>query len=392
MLTADLAMSWQRGGRAGPRLIDTGDAAYRRVAADLARIVGEHRGRRRGELEAALDDYVGIGTDYKILRGLIKLLVDECRFETDAGVDPADVRRAVFLQARSRHPLAAAARAEVLAAAAEELGCAPAEVDERLYADLPANQRLVEHREPGDGELLDRYNLAQAQALLYRCVEMRLRVEPQEPARCRQLFQDIKAFRLIHTIRGRPEAGYEVRLSGPVSMFHRSQKYGIQMAVFLPALLLHGGWRMRAEIDLKEGRRAYYELDSGQEQLRSHYLSDRPPENPVAAKLLAGWDDPEWQARESREVIDLGEGAFVPDLTFERQGEKIYFEALGFWTPRSLGERLAEFARAGFTDFLLAASEEFRCSREAPRDLPPQVIVYKKSLAARELRGKLAHG
>jgi hypothetical protein len=29
-------------------------------------------------LQQALDEYIGVGTDYKILRGLIKLLLDRC--------------------------------------------------------------------------------------------------------------------------------------------------------------------------------------------------------------------------------------------------------------------------------------------------------------------------
>ncbi|HEY8461997.1 MAG TPA: DUF790 family protein, partial [Blastocatellia bacterium] len=91
-----------------------------------------------------------------------------------------------------------------------------------------------------------------------------------------------------------------------------------------------------------------------------------------------------------QEVMDLGESAFVPDIVFSREGgEPIYFEMLGYWTPRSLNERLKEFDRAGFENYAIAASEEMRCSRDAPSQLPPNVIVYKKSLNARELRARL---
>ena len=71
MLTADLAQSWQRGGRTGPRYIETEDADYLRDAAELIKLFIEHEGRARQELDAALEAYVGLGTDYKILRGLI---------------------------------------------------------------------------------------------------------------------------------------------------------------------------------------------------------------------------------------------------------------------------------------------------------------------------------
>ncbi|MBO0799022.1 MAG: DUF790 family protein, partial [Blastocatellia bacterium] len=65
-------------------------------------------------------------------------------------------------------------------------------------------------------------------------------------------------------------------------------------------------------------------------------------------------------------------------------------ELLGYWTPRSLKERLKEFAQAGFENYAIAASEEMRCSRDAPAQLPPNVIIYKNSLNARELQAKLS--
>ena len=395
MLTADLAMSYRRGNRISPRYLQSDDPRHLQTAADLALIVEQHRGRRRAELERALDEYIGVGTDYKILRGLIKLLTDRCEFETAGAKDPAEIRRALFTKAASHHPVVAddQLRQRLIAEAAAELECSPEEVMAGLYADLSGNQRLVAFEEMNAEDLLDRYNLAQAQALLYRCSEMRLRIEPQEQGVTRRLFAEIKAFRLIHAIRGNPASGYDAQLSGPVSIFHRSQRYGVQMAVFLPALLLYPGWRMRAEIGTKTGA-AFFELDSKQKHLRSHYVADDlRPQNPQIAKLLEDFGklDGEWSAQPSQEVIDLGETAFVPDLVFTRDvDESIYLELLGYWTPRSLNERLKEFERAGFGNYAIAASEEMRCSRDAPSQLPPNVIVYKKSLNARELQSRLA--
>lgn len=387
-------MSWRRGARIFPRYLQTDDPRHLQTAADLALIVEQHAGRRRAELEQALDEYIGVGTDYKILRGLIKLLTDRCEFSTTTEKDPAEIRRALFNKASAHHPvLTESAREQIIAEAAVELECSPDDVMTGLYADLADNQKLIAFEKMSAEELLDRYNLAQAQALLYRCSEMRLWIEPQSPSVTRRLFAEIKAFRLIHAITGDAERGYEVRLSGPVSIFHRSQKYGVQMAVFLPALLLYPGWRMRAEIGTKTGE-AFFDLDSEQDGLRSHYVAeDVQTQNPQLAKLLEDFNklEGEWSAQPNQEVIDLGEIAFVPDLVFTREGgEPIYLEMLGYWTPRSLNERLKEFARAGFENYIIAASEEMRCSRDAPSQLSTNVIVYKKSLNARELQVRLA--
>src|ERR1043165_2297171 len=271
MLTADLALSWQRGDQIKPRYINTEDEEHLREAGDLVALFAEHEGRVRAALEESLQEYVGTGTDYKTLRGLIKLRNDRGECETSAPAEPTLIRRALFLKARAAHPVVGEeARAQVINDAAREFLCEPSALAESLYADLPENQKLTHFESISPAELLDLYNVAQAQALLYRSVEMRLWLEPQEPEGYREIFGAIKAYRLIHSVRGSAADGYEVRLDGPVSIFQRSQKYGIQMAVFLPALLLCKGWRMRAEIQGRGGV-AYFELTSKQTRLRSHY-------------------------------------------------------------------------------------------------------------------------
>lgn len=392
MLTSDLAISWQRGNRITPRYLETDDASYLRAADELIVTVRRHQGHRRVELNRALDDYIGIGTDYRILRGLIKLLTDRCKFETAAPIEPSELRDRLFRMAREQHPVDDARREQLVAAVAEQSDCTPETITESLYADLTGNQKLVEFLEPDAHELLDEYNLAQAQALLYRSVEMTLWIEPQLPAGYRRLFEAIKYYRLIHTIRGRARLGYEVKLSGPVSIFHRSQKYGIRMAVFLPALLECSGWKMRAEIEGKNNRRGFYELDSRQQQLRPIPSDEPVEEDGVVEKLLGKWPElgSRWSLERCREVIDLGEGAFAPDLVARAPAgsedeRKVYIELMGFWTPRYLNDRLSEFERGGMREFLLAVSEELRGSREAPARLPPNVILYKSSLDARSL-------
>ena len=385
MLTADLAMSWQRGDQIRPRYIDAEDEECLRAAEDLVALFASHAGRARAALEESLAEYVGTGTDYRILRGLIKLLTDRCEFETSAPAEPSEIRRALFLKARSRHPVATEeARAELVAEAARELSCDAGALADALYADLPENQRLTHFEHITPAELLDLYNVAQAQALLYRSVEMRLWLEAQAPEGFRELFGSIKAYRLIHTVKGNSTAGYEVRLDGPASIFQRSQKYGIQMAVFLPALLLCKGWRMRAEIQAKQNRVVYFELTSEQTLLRSHYPEITAYENPVTDKLAAAWARAggAWGLEPSSEVIDLGDSAFIPDfvLRHAETGARVFLEVLGFWTPEHLRERLLDFDHAGISNFILAAWDELRGTRDPVTNVPPNTIVFKRSL------------
>lgn len=389
MLTADLAMSWQRGDHIRPRYLNPDDADYLQAAEELIALVSSHVQKRRAELQRALDEYIGVGTDYRILRGLIKLLVDRCEFATVAPMEPAELRRSLFFRAFEHHPVLD--RQQVLSLVGQELNIAPDDLLDSLYADLPDNQRLVAFEEPDARELLDEYNLAQAQALFYRCIEMTLWVEPQAPAGYRQMFDAIKHYRLIHSIHGNAANGYEIKLSGPVSLFHRSQKYGIQMAVFLPALLACQGWRLRAEIEAKN-KQIFFDLNSQQKQLYAEHFADTTEENPLLEKLLSKWPEAEygWTLKRCNEVIDLGETAFAPDLVAQHStGQRVYLELLGFWTPRYLQQRLQEFQRGGMQNYLLAVSEEWRGSREEPTSLPPNVMTYKTTLDVRVLRAAL---
>jgi hypothetical protein len=382
MLTADLAMSWQRGDQIKPRLLNVADPRRLREAETLVTLFKEHVGRARGELDRAIGEYAGAGTDYRVVRGLTKLLLDRCEFVNAAAFDPTEARRAIFLRASSSHPVVGGERERIASEVAAELGCAAEDLLAGLYSDLEARQRLVEFEEIDGRDLLDRYNLAQAQALLYRSTGMRLKVTRQSAEGYRELFGAIKAHRLIHSVKGSPDAGYEIALDGPASLFHRSQKYGVQMAVFLPDLLACEGWEMSAEIETRRGA-AFFELKSEGHGLRTTDAGVAGYQNPVREKLLEGWQkfDSLWTLEASSEVIDLGATAFVPDFALRHaDGQTVYLEILGFWTPEHLAERLREFEHAGLRNFLLAAWEELRGSREPFVKESANVVVFKRTL------------
>jgi predicted nuclease of restriction endonuclease-like RecB superfamily len=385
-------MSWRRGRRTGPRAVDASDPVLVETAEALVSIVADHVGRPRAELERALDDYIGSGTDYRTLRGLIKLLDDRCVFETSSPVDPLELRREVFRRAAAAHPVDADDRERVLRDAAAALGLVGRSAEPFLFADLTGNQRL-EGFEPIDGrELLERYNLAQAQALLYRCVRMTIRVDPQPAAGVRRLFDAIKAYRLIYSLSGDAATGYDVALDGPVSIFHRSQKYGVQMAVFLPALLECERWRMSAEIETKGRGAAVYEIDSRSTRLRPPEDAGPPARHPAVAKILDGLlaGSGAWTARPCNEIVDARGTALAPDVVAAHEdGTEVYVEVLGFWTPRSLATRVAGLERAPTIRYLFLASEELLASRESNAEMPADVVIFKSSLDLKAVRAAL---
>ena len=95
--------------------------------------------------------------------------------------------------------------------------------------------------------LLNRYNVALAQAILLRCTAMEVRVWGETPARFRQLFRAVKFHRLICTIHEPAGNSYTLKLDGPLSLFSSTQKYGLQLALFLPTLLHCKAFDLKAE-------------------------------------------------------------------------------------------------------------------------------------------------
>ncbi|CAN5565261.1 DUF790 family protein [soil metagenome] len=384
MLTSDLAINWRRGEKVFPYLIKTVDESFINDAENLIEIFSEADGKTRGEIERELEEYVGTGTDYRILRGLIKLLTDRCKFETSAPAEPIEIRQKVFLEARKFHPVLpdSKAKKEVFDLIASELNTNAESISANLYADLSAQQRLIWFETIEAENLLDLYNLSQAQAIFYRCVEMKIRVAPSNAANYRAIFGWIKHFGLIHSVVGNSANGYEITLTGAASLFQRSQKYGIQMSVFLPALLLCENWQMRAEINDKRGT-LFYELTSEQTELVSNRTDEPEYENPIHEKLKKAWEKSsvEWKLKENKEVLDLGKTAFIPDFVLiSPDKKKIYLDVLGFWTPKSLQKRLEEFRAANYDKFILAAWQDLRGSREEPTFTSENVIFFKTKL------------
>ncbi len=398
MLTSDLAISFKRKGKIHPRLIKMSDKDCLIDAENLIAIFEEFENKSRGALENKLEEYVGTGTNYRVLRGLIKLLIDKCEFETVSIAEPIEIRQKVFLEAKHSHPILpdSKEKGQILKRIADKFNTDPDALFKALYADLPNQQSLTFFESISPNDLINRYNLAQAQALLYKCVEMKIAVSPSDTVNYRAIFGAIKHFGLIHSIEGDAKNGYEITITGAASLFHRSQKYGIQMAVFLPSLLLTKDWKMSAEIYDKKYGNSTYTLSSQQTELTSCYFEEPKFENPLFEKLKTSWEksSAKWILKENKEVIDLGKSAFIPDfaLISPDKKKKVYLDIIGFWTPKLSKERLAQFEGTDFQNFILAASQELRGTREEETFTNENVVFFKgviRPLLLEETAGKL---
>ena len=428
MLTAKLARSQTRGGTVTPLFIDPGDQPYRETAAELIALFEDHLGEPKGALEETIDELTVADTDYKIVQGLAKLLKDECEFETVAPVEPPEIRRRLFAKANESYPIVRqptlgedTRKLEVYSSVADQLGISLEECYRGMYADLEDHKRLVRFGDlvvdegDSDGEsssttrltgdsseayaehnltvdwLLDRYNLALAQAVLYDATRMGIRVWDHFST----VFSYVKLFGLMHRIypidadgnrRESTDAaeGYEAVLDGPASLFSQSRKYGIRMANFLPALPLCDRWAMHADIleDDTTNVTLNFELDPSA-NLSSHYSSRDDFDSDVERTLARKWEraNTEWNLIHEDDVIDLGAEVMIPDFALEHpDGRRAILEIVGFWTPEYLDEKLEKIRAADLDHLLLAVSDRLDCAEDDFHGASDRLLWFKTGI------------
>jgi uncharacterized protein len=282
----------------------------------------------------------------------------------------------------------------VLQGVAGGLGIEPAQVASSLFADLKDENRMLRFEDLSAQRLIDRYNVALAQAVLLRSVKIAAEVRNEKPARYRQLFRHLKFHRLLYRVEGTMKEGYTFHIDGPLSLFSATNKYGLQMALFLPALMLCQDFRLDAELrwgPKREPKTFHLEANDG---LVSHYVDAGTY---VPAELAAFVERfrqvaPAWEVSEASEVVELGrEGVWVPDYTFAHRatGTEVLVEVLGFWKRSSLDRLLRLLPKYGPERYVLAISDRLKVDEEALGELSGPVLRFKEIPNAGELAALL---
>ncbi|HET7478605.1 MAG TPA: DUF790 family protein [Rubrobacteraceae bacterium] len=401
MLRSEHVMARVSRGRVVPHRLSTSDRRVLEIAAELCDLYAGHLGQPRAALQAALaerEEELGPRLDarrgFRIVRALAKLLEERASWEPPTEADPYTVRTRLFeLAAALPEPpaaepglLAATTRDDLLSQVSIETTLVdPSAV---MYADRQAAQLLSVFDRPEPEALVLRYNVAQAQGVLYSARDLIVDLGPGADARL--VFHYVKLMGLVYRLET-TSRGYRLHLDGPLSIFGGTRKYGLRLAKFLPGLLLTTPWSLSANVEWK-GRDAVLELDS-ESGLRSHYLGPREAREPdeVREAFVKAWerakDTGGWRLDAGAEILPLPElkAALVPDFALTSDtGERAYLEILGFWSERSLIERVAlvrEARRRGHR-VLLAASENLSATKETLSEaVHGEVVPFKNRLA-----------
>jgi len=363
MLTKDLVRYRVYKGAVKPKFIDPSDHDLLAQAAAMIEVFVQGCGLSRGELEQETDRLVESSpTEAVVSRGLEKLLTDRSEFDVPADDERPDFREKVFRTAGAFLRDAGYDNPEdYLQATESALGQPIAQIRSALFNDLPMHHPMIKFKKITAEKLLHLYNCAQVQWLLLHCEELEVTLRKTAPARLRQLFKYLRFQQLLAEVHREKKGLTGLRISGPLSMFYQTRKYGMKLAFFFPALLHQPDWQLHARIEPKKGRKLTLSLDQscGILPQQSRFLAYIPLEVQSLSESLTR-HLPEWKLEPAADFVQLsGEVYCFPDFTLQDDKDnKVSIELFHAWHASHLLVRLAQMEEPGKTRLLLGVSRK----------------------------------
>lgn len=344
MLTKDLICYQLKSTRIIPTFIAIDDEQYIQFASQLLALFNEGLGKNREDIESEAELYIQGQQDQKFAKGLYKILLDHADFTL--AENNATQRRKNILQAAAKQlstldnaaiPMCLEDYKNAIAIESQE------DLSTPLYPDLPAFEKLRKIKHFYPKQLLQRYNMAQVQALLLSAQSLTLSTEELSAANLRRIFKCLKFFRLLAEIK-QSKTKTTVTIDGPLSILQGSRKYGLQIASFFPVICLLEQWKVTAKVQPK---RAIKNLKLDQSSgLISHYqkLSAFVPEEvKMFAKHVEDTLD-DWHFVSESPFIKRPKGRLIfPDFSLQHtSGVTVYLEIFHRWHRGPLTQRLSE--------------------------------------------------
>ncbi|HEY1535956.1 MAG TPA: DUF790 family protein [Polyangiaceae bacterium] len=366
----------------------------RALGEEVLLVIASHVGQTRMAVEEALAGLESTPQEKKLLSALKKLALDDSAFDGNAALDAPSLRREVFSRAvLARQQLAVGARFErqaVLAGAATALGMSVETLESGLYSDLRSAERLLKAPGYDAHGLLARHARAEVQAVLLCSVRVIALVRCASADQYRSLFHKLKFRQLLFQMSSQEGGGYRIEIDGPYSLFESVTKYGLELALLLPALEACDSVKLSA--DLRWGKKRE-KLSFALDLTQAAAAEPAPARDDVQALLDAFRQSEPWRAEAAQEVLDLpGIGLCVPDLCFTQQetGEQVLCEVLGFWNRDAVWRRIELVEKGLTTKIVFVVSARLRVSEELLDGAESAALyVYKGAINHKALQRKL---
>lgn len=377
MLTSDLLRVTLRKGVLKPTYLKPKNERAEALAESLLALYREAGGSARDELDEWVGELIGDAPDFLLTRGLAKLLDDRCTWASEASAPPEALRRALY-DASFRQPRPT--RGAIIDEVAAAFSLSAAAVEASMFADLKGAELLESFKDLTAEELLARYNVGLAQAVLLRATQVVIRLTGATAAALRSLLQLIKFHQLLCVVEPDGGKGWVLTLDGPLSILQRSSRYGLKLAMILPPLLHFSAWALEATVRWPTREEPVTFAVSAKDKLvpygrlRGAWVSE---EQRLLEARITGHASG-WVVQASTYMVSLGDrDMLVPDMTLVHpDGRVAYVEVVGTWRRSWLARRLALLAEKGPPNLVLCVSKSLAAEKEALDGLPGALVVF----------------
>ncbi|MDE0685225.1 MAG: DUF790 family protein [Candidatus Poribacteria bacterium] len=366
MLTKDLLRYKIQKAQIYPQFIDPTNSELLRVAEQLIAVFETSPNESRATLLESSKHIIDSTQEAPIIkRGLEKLLLDRTEFDTAPNEELIAFRHKLFtatsrLLSQEQFEDYAAYQREVLQIMVGKSPMEQTELSAKLYADLPSSQPVLAFNTLSAERLLHRYNAAQVQGLLLHCNTVMLKLADSMTAELRQLFKYLRFNQLLSTIRKEGEL-YEITVDGPLNLFYKTKRYGMNLANFFIAVLHQPKWELTAEIQFRNKRRSRLSLDEscGIKPISQQFLAYIPEDIQLFQKMLQNKTD-DWQVRPGSQFLPLaGDFYCFPDYQLvHKSGVETAIELFHPWHQGHLIARLNTLTEQKDVSLILGVSKE----------------------------------
>lgn len=380
MLTKELVRYHIENGHIVPQFVEPTDAALLAFAAQLIAVFEDSLGKPRNEVLEASKQIIDATPGIMIVkRGLEKLLLDRTEFDTAPNEELIAFREKLFTETSRLLSGEAFEDDAAYYRRVEEIACvesAPigndSELSARLYADLPSCQPVLAFKTLSPERLLHRYNCAQVQGLLLHCNTLTLRLADSMTAELRQLFKYLRFHQLLSTIQkesgtgelsyGEEKEFYQITVDGPLNLFYKTKRYGMNLANFFVAVLHQPQWELTAEIQLRHQPSYQLRLDAscGIKPISRQFLAYIPEDIHLFQTMLHNKTD-DWRVAPGSHFLPLtGDFYCFPDYALvHKSGVEAAIELFHPWHQGHLIARLNTLAEHSCTtNLILGVSTE----------------------------------
>jgi len=357
LLSTDLLRVRIRKGVVRPAFLTPEDAPVIQEVLDVFAAAAENSWRY-AELEERIS-YLSKLHDYRLIRGLSRLMERRLTLSRRSDIPPAELRGLLFSMGPVLSP---EGRESLLRSVASKYGTSVEEIESAMFADVEREKLIAGVAQLGPDELMKWYNAELTETLLARSLSLRVYATRLWSS----ILRRIKWLGLMYEVLKGDESAVEVM--GPASVLKAYDRYSRATSGLVPLLIEIGEWRLEGDVKLGE-RILPFTVESSQSGMA--YPPDiarrsaRAFDSSVEERLYRALSQAAPDLRLYREPapLDLGPWVMVPDFAVEIGGRRVFIEVVGFWTPEYLRRKVEKLRQLRGVDIILVADRSLGPSR-----------------------------